>query len=90
MWSESDPTQRHWEVMNELVQKGSVDELLAAAAQAPQEMRQNYYQNAAMQATAKGDDDRAQRIVRENISDSGQRQVILQAVDRAARVSAEE
>lgn len=63
-----DPTQRQWMVLNELSAKG-VDKLVAAAEEAPIEMRPAYYQHAVRLAIEKRDDQRAKQIIDEKLRD---------------------
>src|SRR5262245_42914047 len=77
-----DPGQRNWEALNKLAEKGSVEALLEAAAKAPPEMRQGYFQRAAQMANQQGNTERARQIINDNYPDKTQRQYALQEIDR--------
>ena len=77
-----DPQTRMWNDYNNLVQNGSVDALLEAAAKAPPEMRYYYYQQAANKALNDGDEARARQIINDNISDPAQRNQMLANFDQ--------
>jgi hypothetical protein len=79
---QSDPNNRAWNEIQPLLQNGSVDAILDAAAKAPEAIRQQVYQQAAMKAEGQGDSTRARQIVNDKISDPGQREQMLAQLDR--------
>ncbi len=60
----------------------SLQELLALASKAPQEVRQNIYHQAVNKAIDQGDEETARKIVRENIPDKWQSNDLLSNIDR--------
>ncbi|HEY8458858.1 MAG TPA: hypothetical protein VIM99_00670, partial [Blastocatellia bacterium] len=60
----------------------SLQELLALAAKAPQEVRQNIYYQAVIKAIDQGDDQTARKIVKENIPDKWQANDLLSNIER--------
>jgi hypothetical protein len=69
----------------ELIQRGTVDALLEAAAKAPEETRQMLYEQAAWKALYKENDaERARRIINDHIRDSSTRERMLQDLDRVS------
>ncbi|HWP41901.1 MAG TPA: hypothetical protein VNO14_01610 [Blastocatellia bacterium] len=60
----------------------SIDEYLKAIEDAPQEMRSNLYQQAAMRAMGEGDPERARQIINDRISDPGLREDLLLNIER--------
>jgi hypothetical protein len=73
--------------LNNLMRQGSVDELLQAASTAPPGMQGVVYQQAAMKALNEGNTERARQIATEHL-DQGQRNQVLQAVERQQAVQA--
>jgi len=59
-----------------------LQELLALAAKAPQEIRQGIYYQAVHKAIEQGDDETARKIVKENITDKWQANDLLSNLDR--------
>ena len=60
----------------------SVQELVALAAKAPPEVRQNVYYQAVQKAITEGDDETARRIIKDNIPDKWQANNMLSDVER--------
>jgi hypothetical protein len=60
----------------------SLQELLALAPKAPQEVRQNVYYQAVQKAIEQGDDESARKIIRENIPDKWQANDLLSNIER--------
>jgi hypothetical protein len=79
-----------WEAYSQVLEKGSVDDLLAAAAKAPPGVSDALYQRAALKMLEDGNQDRARQIVNEKIQDPAQRQQMLAQLDQAAAVAAAE
>lgn len=79
-----DPQERVYFEYQELLQRGTTDALLEAAAKAPeQHVRQQLYEQAAWKALYKDKDaERARRIINDNIRDSSNRERMLQSLDR--------
>ena len=70
--------------VNEVVQSGTIDDVLALAPKYPPEMRQHVYQQAAWKASNSGDYARARQIANEFISDPVQRRQLLEQLDNQA------
>jgi hypothetical protein len=64
------------------LQTKSLQELLALAPQAPQEVRQNVYYQAVHKAIEQGDDETARKIIKENIPDKWQANDLLSNIER--------
>ncbi|HEX5085966.1 MAG TPA: hypothetical protein VFY40_28360 [Blastocatellia bacterium] len=60
----------------------SLQELLALAPKAPQELRQSIYYQAVHKAIEQGDDETARKIVRENVPDKWQANDLLSNIER--------
>jgi hypothetical protein len=87
----ADEQQAFWTRWNDLVSKGDIDAMVAAAASAPQSYRDNLFQQAASSALAAGDSARAQSIVSNSITNPYMRAQILADLDRqAAQVAVQE
>jgi hypothetical protein len=79
-----DPSSQMYSDVNEAVNNGTVDDVLALAAKYPPEMRSHVYQQAAWKASNAGDNARARQIVNEFVSDPMQRRQILEQLDNQA------
>jgi len=66
--------------MNNLMQQGTADTLLAAAPAAPPGMQTRLYQQAAQKALDEGDADRARQIANDHL-DAGTRDRVMQRID---------
>jgi hypothetical protein len=73
-----------------LVEKGSADELLSAAPNAPEGMRGMLYQRAASKMMEDGDAERARQIINEKVQDPAQRKRMLAQLDQASAAAAAE
>ena len=73
-----------------LFEKGSTDELLTAAAKAPQGIKEALYQRAAAKMIEDGDMEHARQLVNEKVKDAEQRKAMLELIDKAVSVSAAE
>ncbi len=71
-----------------LTQNGTVESLLAAAPEAPAEMREWLYQSAVQKATEQGDIERARTIINEHISEPRQRRAMIAVLDQQAMMKA--
>jgi hypothetical protein len=60
----------------------SLQELLALAPKAPQELRQNIYYQAVHKAIEQGDDETARKVIRDNIPDKWQANDLLSNIER--------
>lgn len=80
--SESAYDAEAYEQVQETIQNGTVDELLAVAQKHPQ-MAEWIYWHAISKAEALGDIDRARKIATDHITDSQSRQRVLDRLDRA-------
>lgn len=81
---------QEWNKYQELTEKGTVDEMLAAAARAPEGMREMLYLEAATKAMKEGNPERARALVNDNVKDPQQRQMLLEQLDQMAVVTAAE
>jgi hypothetical protein len=77
-----DVSARFYNENAELLEKGSVDDLLEAARRAPQEMRYELLSQAANRALEGGDVERARRIVNDGFSTSYERKQALANLDQ--------
>jgi hypothetical protein len=68
----------------ELTQHGTIEDLLEAAAKAPDKARKLLYEQAAWKALYKGDAERGRQIVNDHIRDATDRDRILEGFDRMA------
>src|SRR5262245_17288288 len=64
------------------LQNKSIQELIALAPKAPQEVRQNVYYQAVQKAIEQGDEETARKIIRENIPDKWQANDLLSNLER--------
>jgi hypothetical protein len=79
-----DPRQRVYTDYQELLQRGTIDAVLEAAAKAPEPARQTLYEQAVWKAFYKEkDSERARRIINDNIRDSSKREQMLLELDRS-------
>lgn len=76
-----DPNTRMYQELNELNQRGTVEDLLALAGRYGTEFQGQIYQQAAWKAMSSGDANRARQIVAEFVSDPGQRRQLLEQID---------
>jgi hypothetical protein len=79
-----------WGNYSPLIEKGSTDELLAAAAKAPQGMREALYQRAAAKMMEDGDTERAHQVINDKIQDSALRKHMLAQLDQVSVAAAAE
>jgi hypothetical protein len=79
-----------WEKYQATLEKGTAEELLAAAAKAQPGIREGLYNAAAMKFAAKGDVDKAREIINKNIDDPSMRKNLLSQIDQQASLSAAE
>lgn len=77
-----DPQERTIVEYQELTQRGTIEDMLAAAAKAPDKARNLLYEQAAWKAMNKGDAERARQIINDNIKDSSIRDRILEGFER--------
>jgi hypothetical protein len=73
-----------WQKYQESISNGSFDAALETVAKAPQEMRDQLYQQVAQKASGAGDFARARQILTDNISNSIQRRQALRNLDHQA------
>lgn len=76
-----DQNTRVFQELNEVVQKGTVDDILALANKQPAEFRSHGYQQAAWKALSNGDAHRARQIITEFITEPGQRRQMLDQLE---------
>ena len=74
----------------QLFEKGSADDLLAAAANADPGMREALYQFAATKMMEEGDAERARQLINEKVADPAQRKQMLAQIDQLATTAAVE
>jgi hypothetical protein len=79
-----DPQERMFMEYEELIQRGTIDALLEAAAKAPDKARTMLYEQAGWKALYQGDPERARQIIGDNIRDPASRDRILESFDQAA------
>jgi hypothetical protein len=73
-----------------LFEKGSTDELLSAAPNAPEGMRGMLYQRAASKIMEEGDTERARQIINEKVQDPAQRKQMLAQLNQVSATTAAE
>jgi hypothetical protein len=71
-----------WARYQEVINKGTAEDLLEASKNAPPEMQGNLYQQAAWKAFNQGDIEGARGIIMNKISDPGQRKEMMANIDR--------
>ena len=76
------PHQKFQLEIQTVAQQGTVDDILALAPKYPVEMRDMVYQQAIWTSVSNGDAARARQIASELIADFGQRQSMLEQIDR--------
>lgn len=79
-----------WEKYRVLMEKGTADELLAAAANAPQGVRESLYQLAATKFSENGDIERARDIITNHVPEPYARKQMLAELERQSSVTAAE
>lgn len=79
-----DPLERVYAENQELIRRGSIDSLMAAAAKAPEKGREVLYEQAAWKAFNQGNPERARQIVNDYIRDSKVRERVLANFDSMA------
>ena len=80
-----EPRERVYDEYQELLQRGTIEAVLEAAAKAPEPARQALYEQAAWKALYKEkDSERARRIINDNIRDASKREQMLQQLDRVS------
>ncbi|HEY0378863.1 MAG TPA: hypothetical protein VGC87_18255 [Pyrinomonadaceae bacterium] len=82
------PAGGEWQKYQAIVEKGSADEILAAAPQAPEEMRESFYMTAAGKLVEAGDAARARQIINEHVEDPDTRRQMLAQLEQATAFSA--
>ena len=78
-----DPEGKAWIQFGTLVRNGSPDAILAAAAEAPPQIRKTFYQMAAGKLMESGEVERARKIVTDNLN-GAERDQFLAEIDRMA------
>lgn len=79
-----DPQERMFVEYQELIQRGTVDALLEAAAKAPDKARTMLYEQAGWKALYRGDTEQARQIINDNIHNAEVRDRILESFDQVA------
>lgn len=74
---DEDPEEKKAAELESVMGNGSADAMIEAAAKAPDEMRDNIYQQAAMKAFADGNTDKAKQIINEHFSDPDRRDQMI-------------
>jgi len=77
----ADPNSRMYQELNQIAQRGTVEDILALAGKYGPEFQTQIYQQAAWKAVSGGDVNRARQIVSEFITEPAQRQQMLQQFD---------
>ena len=78
----ADPHTRFWNEHQDLINNGTAEALLEAAASAPVEFRITLYQQALAKVISEGDLSRARRIIEDNISDAYERKQMLDNLEQ--------
>jgi hypothetical protein len=79
-----------WEKYRVLIEKGTADELLAAATNAPPGIRESLYQSAATKLAEKGDVERAREIINDHVPEAYARKQMLAELDKQTSLTAAE
>jgi hypothetical protein len=79
---------RFWQDNQDVLQKGSLDDILGLAAKAAPELRDQLYQQAAWKALSQGDSERARQIINDSIMNPVERRRMLEEVERNAAMKA--
>jgi hypothetical protein len=79
-----EPQERMFREYQELIQRGSVEALMEAAAKASDKARGMLYEQAGLKAYSRGETERAREIISENIQDSATRDRILESFNQGA------
>ncbi|MBA3438828.1 MAG: hypothetical protein H0T92_03040 [Pyrinomonadaceae bacterium] len=79
-----DEPNRQWNEFNSLIQNGTLEAVIEAAAKAPPEARSGFYQQAAWKALGQNDPGQARQLINDHISDPMQRNQMLAHIDRDA------
>ncbi|HEX8845798.1 MAG TPA: hypothetical protein VF791_14190 [Pyrinomonadaceae bacterium] len=79
-----EPRERMYVEHQELIQRGSIEDLLAAAAKASEKESVMLYENAAWKAFNRGDEEHARKIINDHVKDASSRERILESFERAA------
>ncbi len=82
-----DPRMKAWMQYEPLMRNGSTDAILAAAADAPPQMRNSLYMMAAGKLMQAGDVDRARQVTKDNLS-GAERDQMLARIDQLAIANA--
>lgn len=83
-----DPGTRFWQDNQEVLQKGSLDDLLGLASKASPELRDQIYQQAAWKALGQGESERARQIISDGITNPVERRRMLEEVERQTAMKA--
>ncbi|MEK6280027.1 MAG: hypothetical protein AABN95_06700 [Acidobacteriota bacterium] len=76
-----DPGSRMYQELNEVTQKGTLEDILALAGKYGPEHHLQIYQQAANKASSSGDPNRARQIIMEFVPDGPQRRQMLEQLD---------
>ncbi|HEY0385055.1 MAG TPA: hypothetical protein VGC64_03555, partial [Pyrinomonadaceae bacterium] len=80
----------NWGKYQTIMEKGTAEELLAAAEKAPQGIRESLYQMAAMKLAGKGEVERAREIINSHLPDSPYRKQMLAELEQQTSLNAAE
>lgn len=83
-----DPREQSIVKYQEQMQNGTTDSLLQAASEAPPEVRNMLYQNAAWKALSQNDTTRARQIIQDKITNTQERTQLLAMLDRQSLTQA--
>jgi hypothetical protein len=76
-----DPGTRMYQEVNDLVQKGTIDDILALAGKYTPEFQEHVYQQAVSKALSSGDPNRARQIISEFVIDPVRRRQLLDQLE---------
>jgi len=76
-----DPGTRMYQEINDLAEKGTIDDILALAGKYGPELQTQIYQQAVGKALSSGEPNRAQQIISEFVTDPAQRRQMLEQLD---------
>ena len=80
----TDPQSARWKKYQEAINSGTPEDGLGEISRAPQEMREQLYQQLALKVMSQGDIPRARQIVKEHVRGPAQRRQVLANIDQQA------
>lgn len=79
-----DPGTRFWQDNQDVLQTGTVEDILNLAAKATPDLRDQVYQHAAWKASSQGESERARQIISDGVTNPISRRQMLDEIERQA------